>query len=121
MKKFYVFTAGEAVPKWMFNFECSDVAMHKNKSGKITFGRSVIAVRDPSAQHTALIPATGGEYYIKLSGFDYAKLGGVKGATGVAIRTSEHERFGRGLVYKLGNSGKPTAMYNLRPKQPTGV
>lgn len=100
MKKFYCFTAGSAVPLWMFGFECSSVDMHKNKKGRITFGRSVIAVRE-RGEHTKLMLASGGDSYIKISGFDNAVMGGVNGASGVHIRNDDLQvGFGKGLVYK---------------------
>ena len=101
MKKFYTFKAGQAVPKWMFDFTCSDKDMHKNKHGKIKFGRSVLAVRE-TGKHTKLIPSSGGDSYIKISDFDNANLGGVNGATGVNIRGDHLQSdFGKGLVYTV--------------------
>jgi len=108
MKKFNTFTAGDEVPSWMFNYKSKDtLSEFNNRKAKITFARSVIAVSD-GINHTKLIPVTKGEEYIKVRGMSNATIGGVNGATGVHILGDNLQSgFGEGLVYIIGNSGKP--------------
>lgn len=101
MKKFYTFTAGSKVPCWIMDFTCSDIDMHKNKSGKITFARSVVAVRE-GGKLTKLIPAANGDCYVHINGFTGAAIGSQNGASGVEIRNDNLlSDFGKGLTYVL--------------------
>lgn len=103
MKKFYTFTAGQAVPKWMINFECSEKHMHQNKHGKIFFGRSVVAIRE-EGQLTKLMPASGGDSYVWVDNLHSATVGNVKGASMVEIKSDDRlSEFGTGLVYTISN------------------
>ena len=108
MKQFKTFTAGDEVPSWMFNYKSKDtISEFNNRKAKITFARSVIAVSD-GINHTKLIPVTKGEEYIKVRGMSNATVGGVNGATGVHIQGANLQSdFGEGLVYTVGNCGKP--------------
>lgn len=108
MKKFKLFKAGEKVPSWMFNYK-SETTLDEfnNRKGKITFGRSVIAVSD-GVNHTKLMCASKGYAYVNVHGFNNASIGGVNGATGLHIRDDHlQDGFGKGLTYSMGNSGKP--------------
>jgi hypothetical protein len=98
MKKFYTFKAGQEVPKWMMDFTCSDLDMHQNKSAKIVFGKSLIAVRE-SGEMTKLMTASGGDCFVNIRDMKRACVGGVLGASGVDIREGNEDSFGVGLVY----------------------
>lgn len=90
--KYYVFTAGTAVPKWMFAADFTNMTrrdlLHNKKHGRITFRRSCIVVRGDSTTHSKIMPmdnSYGEDCVILISRFISANVGRVNGASGVFI------------------------------------
>lgn len=90
--KYYTFTAGQSVPKWLFNADFEKMErkdyFHNKHHGKIIFGRSCVVVRGDKETYSKVMPVMntyGVDSVIRIKKFKHAILGGVCGATGVAI------------------------------------
>lgn len=90
-RKYYIFRAGQLIPKWMMNFESNDRSSEmRNKHGKIRFGYSCMAVRIVEPEllvNTLILKASGHgiEGDINIKGFENGIGGGINGSTGIMI------------------------------------
>ena len=80
--KFYTFTAGSAVPKWLFSadFDSMDRAsyLHNKKHGKVVFRRSCVVIRGDMQTMSKIMPDRNsfGEYgLIAIERYHNASIG----------------------------------------------
>lgn len=90
--KYYTFKEGQSVPEWLFKADFERMErkdhFHNTHHGKIIFGRSCVVVRGDNKTYSKIMPAMntyGLNHVIRILKFKNAVLGGVHGATGVAI------------------------------------
>ena len=80
--KYYTFTAGSAVPKWLFSadFTSMDRAsyLHNKKHGKIIFRRSCVVIRGDAQTMSKVMPdrnSFGEHKLIAINGYHNASIG----------------------------------------------
>lgn len=89
-EKYYTFTAGSAVPKWLFSadFTSMDRAsyLHNKKHGKVVFHRSCVVIRGDMQTMSKLMPdgnSFGEHKLISIEGYHNASIGGYGYCTGI--------------------------------------
>ncbi|QDB70484.1 hypothetical protein CF8_0073 [Aeromonas phage CF8] len=108
MKKFYCFTAGQLVPKWVVDFVSKDPESEfNNKKAKIRFITSCIGVRDGKNQ-VKLMRLKNDKTpdhlhaYIQITKMTNADAGGVGKGAGISVCGTNHQHiFGESKKYNL--------------------
>lgn len=106
MKKFYCFTAGQIVPKWVVDYVCDKPeSCFNNRKSSMRFIVSCIGIRDGKHQVKLLrmkndkTPDVFHDY-IKVTNMSDATIGGVGQGRGIFICGKDHQHvFGKGLHY----------------------
>ena len=87
--KYYIFTAGSAVPKWLFSadFTSMDRAsyLHNKKHGKVIFRRSCVVIRGDAQTMSKVMPdrnSFGEHKLITIEGYQNASIGRYECCTG---------------------------------------
>lgn len=125
MKKFYCFTAGQLVPKWVVDFVSKDPESEfNNKKAKIRFITSCIGVRDGDKQ-VKLMRLKNDKTpnylhaYIRISKMTNADAGGVGKGAGIYICGTSHQHvFGEGKKYNLSIVNGKEVLSLKRPQVP---
>ena len=94
--KYYVFKCGDDVPSWMIAADFTSMdrrsLAHNMHHGKIEFRRSCVVIRGDENNNSIVMPmfnSYGNDCVIKISGFNNANIGRVRGASGVNIKTEQ--------------------------------
>ena len=88
--KYYTFTAGSAVPKWLLSadFDSMDRAsyLHNKKHGKVVFRRSCVVIRGDAQTMSKVMPdrnSFGEHKLITIERYQNASIGGREYCTGL--------------------------------------
>lgn len=89
-RKYYTFTAGSAVPKWLLSADFASMNrasyLHNKKHGKVVFRRSCVVIRGDRQTMSKLMPdrnSFGEHKLITIEGFHNASIGGYEYCTGI--------------------------------------